>query len=574
LRGDFLGFSIEFSVINQVIGLNSSFLQVPFLNLMSSLVQRGGQVNVRVGGNTQDYATLVPSNPNGKMIAKQNTGNTNPTETPTLDFTAEVLYTLGNVSSLVNIHWYLGIPLNDSANLRMAIAEVGEAVLGDKLIGLQVGNEPDLYAAHGHRSATYGPFDYFGDFGLVVTAVNNDAKIPTKNTLIAPNLAGTWTPEEVWDTGFITSYTSSLGGLAVEHYPSDNCNAQYGIGQPVVVQDIFPTYLNHDAGKTIIQPYLNSTVVAQAAGKPFLMFETNTASCGGFPGLSDSFGSAMWALDYSLQMGYSNFSGAMLHVSGQDVYYNPFTPPPTNQSTFHQWTVAPLFYAVLAVAETIGSSGTTQLMDLQANSNNTYTPAYAVYENGECARLALFNFVTDPTGASTYTATFSVGGGSTGEANATPASVQVKYLLSPSVSEKSNVTWAGQTYGSTFQTDGRLQGDLNVQTVNCNQAANTCSVQVPAPGFALVFLSSSAFSESSPSSTKTFSTTSLTKTYNTATIPASVLATSNGHSGSTWQLSSTSKGSANGARAVAIPGVAALIAMICGAMAVRRVLTR
>lgn len=29
----------------------------------------------------------------------------------------------------------------------MQIAEVGQAVLGDKLIGLQVGNEPDLYAA-------------------------------------------------------------------------------------------------------------------------------------------------------------------------------------------------------------------------------------------------------------------------------------------------------------------------------------------------------------------------------------------------------------------------------------------
>lgn len=88
--------------------------------------------------------------------------------------------------------------------------------------------------------------------------------------------------------------------------------------------------------------------------------------------------------------------------------------------------MAPIFYAVLAVAETLGTSNTSQIMDLQANNGSTYTPAYAVYENGECARLALFNFVTDPTGASTYTATFSVGGGSTGETNATPASVQVK----------------------------------------------------------------------------------------------------------------------------------------------------
>lgn len=89
----------------------------------------------------------------------------------------------------------IGIPLNDSSNLRMQIAQIGEAVLGSKLIGLQVGNEPDLYAAHGHRASSYGPYDYFGDFGNVVTAVNSDGDIPVKNNLIAPNLAGTWTPE-------------------------------------------------------------------------------------------------------------------------------------------------------------------------------------------------------------------------------------------------------------------------------------------------------------------------------------------------------------------------------------------
>ena len=52
-----------------------------------------------------------------------------------------------------------------------------------------------VFFSHGHRSSTYGPFDYFGDFGNVVNAVNSDSNIPVKNTLIAPNLAGTWTPE-------------------------------------------------------------------------------------------------------------------------------------------------------------------------------------------------------------------------------------------------------------------------------------------------------------------------------------------------------------------------------------------
>ncbi|KAF7986462.1 hypothetical protein HWV62_31241 [Athelia sp. TMB] len=573
--GDFLGFSIEFSVITNVIGLNSSFIQVPFLNLMQALVQRGGRVNVRVGGNTQDYATLVPSLPNNKIIQKQSTGNTNPTETPTLDFTAEVLYLLGNVSALTNVHWYLGIPLNDTANLRLAIAEVGEAVLGDKLIGLQVGNEPDLYAAHGHRASSYGPYDYFGDFGVVVAGIAADDAIPTKNTLIAPNLSGTWTPEEVWDTGFISSYTGSLGALAVEHYPSDNCFAEYGIGAPVSPQDVFGAYLNHTAAQQLVQPYLNSTAVAQAAGKPFLMFETNTASCGGFPGISDAFGSSLWALDYALQMAYTNFSGANLHVSGQDVYYNPFTPPPTNESTYHQWTVAPLFYANLAMAETLGTANTSQVVDLFANSASIYTPAYAVYEGGSVAKVALFNYVSDPSGASDYTATISVGGGNTGAAGATPSSVQVKVLAAPSVSEHSNITWAGQTYGGYFQSDGRLQGAESVQTVQCDTTAGTCQVKVPAPSYVLVFLTGAAYEESNPSSTVTFATTSVTKTANTATINASVLATSNGHSGSSLELGSTSKGSANAARAGRVaPGLALLISVVCGAALVGRALVR
>jgi len=74
-----------------------------------------------------------------------------------------------------------------------------------------------------------------------------------------------------------------------------------------------------------VAPYLNSTNYAQSKGKHLLMFETNTASCGGFVGISDSFGAALWGLDYAMQMAHSNFSGALFHVGGQSVFYNPFT---------------------------------------------------------------------------------------------------------------------------------------------------------------------------------------------------------------------------------------------------------
>ena len=70
---------------------------------------------------------------------------------------------LANVSALLPVKWYLGkncdhvklkilfsyllgIPFNDTTNLRLGIAEAGEVILGNHLLGFQVGNEPDWYA--------------------------------------------------------------------------------------------------------------------------------------------------------------------------------------------------------------------------------------------------------------------------------------------------------------------------------------------------------------------------------------------------------------------------------------------
>ena len=47
-----------------------SFVQVPFLNLLATVADRGGSVRIRVGGNTQETATLVDSLPDGAMIGK------------------------------------------------------------------------------------------------------------------------------------------------------------------------------------------------------------------------------------------------------------------------------------------------------------------------------------------------------------------------------------------------------------------------------------------------------------------------------------------------------------------------
>ena len=47
-----------------------SFIQVPFLNVLATVADRGGSVRIRVGGNTQETATLVANLPGNAMITK------------------------------------------------------------------------------------------------------------------------------------------------------------------------------------------------------------------------------------------------------------------------------------------------------------------------------------------------------------------------------------------------------------------------------------------------------------------------------------------------------------------------
>jgi len=200
------------------------------------------------------------------------------------------------------------------------------------------------------------------------------------------------------------------------------------------------------------------------------------------------------------------------------------------------------------MTEVLGRSNQSQVIDLGVNGANPSTPGYAIYENGTPMRVALFNYLDDDSGAHDLSVAISIGGGQTGQPAGTPSSVRVKYLLADHVTVKGNFTWAGQNLGANFKSDGRLQGELNVLNVPCDANTNTCTITVPAPGFALVFLNDKAYTDSTPSGgTVTFATTAHTRTINTATVDLEVLETSNGHSGKDRaNLRSTSKGSSSG----------------------------
>ncbi|KAJ7572949.1 hypothetical protein C8J56DRAFT_1133482 [Mycena floridula] len=502
----FLGFSVEMSVANQILGKNSPISEFDVC-LDRALWTC---VNIRVGGNSQEQATLVDSLPNGRMLAKgSREGSSNPTNTPPLDYTLDLLILMRSISDLVNIRWYLGAPFKDTTHLKLDIIEHGQAILGDYLLGVQVANEPDLFAKDARaRPANWTVDDYIGEIKTFIAGVNDDTAITNKSMLMGPSLSGNglFHESDVWAAGFLDAdILDRMSYLTVERYLDENCELFFG-GNVKNPQDLFPSFLTHKATKGLISQFLETpNTVAIPNRKPYIMMETNTAACGGFPGISDSFGAALWGLDYGMQLAHSNFSGGMMHVGGLTAFYNPFTPSATNESSFHGWSVGPIYYSILVMAEAMGPTNASQIIDLKANDDNEFTPAYAIYENGAPARVALFNYIDDPSGASTYSATISINGGS-------PLS-QVK--VNP--------------FGGVYESDGRIKGEVDIQTVTCN--GGNCIIKVPAPGFALVFVSEQALAGSDTGTPVTFPTTVFTKTLNTATVDPSLLATSNGHQG-------------------------------------------
>jgi len=109
----------------------------------------------------------------------------------------------------------------------------GQEILGDRILGFQAGNEPDLYVNHGRRPEVspvvrmspadqrlthrqgYGPVSYKGELGSLLNTMRAQG-LKTQNQLISPSVNVRWTFQEVIDAGLLTDFGNEVGILSVE----------------------------------------------------------------------------------------------------------------------------------------------------------------------------------------------------------------------------------------------------------------------------------------------------------------------------------------------------------------------
>lgn len=482
-----LGISIELSVANNFLGDKLGEPSYILLNYLESLRVRAGQGAIlRIGGNTQDTA-IYDANYNG-VIAKTGGGIINGVPvTPTVEYSSKVFGLIAQAASLVDAKVIWGVNMvNESAGFTVPMVAAVRKALDANLLFYLVGNEPDRYSLIGRRPADYTLEEYLDEWGNLTSKIISSDYSDEPRQFAAPSVCCEWTTEQVLTSGMTARFENRLAAITAIQYPQSMCSPHTPYGPS--------GYMNQSNIYDFVYYDADAVASAQQAGIPYYLVETNTASCTGVPDVSDTFTAAMWAVNMAMQFAFRNHSGVLLHNGGQTSVYNLFDPPAYN-STTTAWRTHPIMYSLLVLAEALRPTDPTKPVNVTDQEIGIDEgAAYNIYESGIVTKRVLINMANDASGANNIPFNFPAPAGN-------PASVAYKLLSAPSLAEKENVTWAGQTYG--YYSEGKLTGRETILQAPCT--AGNCTLSVPAPGVALVFMTTQTATEETAVTSTAFS---------------------------------------------------------------------
>ena len=219
-------------------------------------------------------------------------------------------------------------------------AAAAKAALGEWLEAIELGNEPNSYAVHGLRSQPWSFVQYDEQVSAYRGAIEALAPgIP----LAGPDVSGS-SAYESWGLGEAVDVRPAL--LTGHHYPL-GCKQQ---PPPSIARLLSPQIRQLE--ERSLRRYL---LVAQESGIPFRMDEANTVSCGGVPGISDTFASALWAVAYVTRAMSMGASGINLEGNPNNcVGYTLLCAPTAEAAASGELQAQPEWYALLLTKALIG----------------------------------------------------------------------------------------------------------------------------------------------------------------------------------------------------------------------------
>jgi hypothetical protein len=453
-----------------------------FFNTLDNLQQLTGiPPQIRIGGNSEDHTNIGDNVQFSETIF--------PAVTATVPYPEATNITVGDeyygaakfLPKNTHVIWGLNLGQN---NLSAAFLEAKALVnafnsspIKDACIvleAIEIGNEADLYSHNGARPKNFTSTEYVAEW--IKFATNVSAFVPSCTSFLGASFAASshstsgFSPQAIFDEEILSSPPGSMiSTISQHHYSGTFCFGSSGVLRDLMAKATIRGNL------TDFAPDIAATI---KEGRHYILGETNSYSCHGAPGVSNTAGAALWALDYLLFASQLGISRVFFH-DGIGFKYNLVQPVTLNRSTLDGSPLStplpphiqPQYYAAIIAAEAIGNSGNTQVIEL--NINDTTISGYAFYQGAQLKKailinsLAFFTTTTTPRPSTHVDLTF---------ASATVFSqMNVKRLFVPHADDTSGLTWGGQTYETS---DARVSGSLETSTVDVTNGVDIQATEV------------------------------------------------------------------------------------------------
>jgi hypothetical protein len=452
----FIGLSIEFSALPAYAGTDPSAIDPVFEQLIRNLAP-GQRPVLRIGGDSTDRSWVAVPGMARPAGVRYTVGTS-------------WLQTAGALARDLGARMIVGINLEaDSARLAGVEARAMLAAIGrPSLEALELGNEPELYGSfpwfrsHGHgvkgRPHGWDVSRYLRDVSSIVPS------LPAGVPLAAPS---TGAPSWWARLGRLAVAEPRTGVATVHRYPMNRCFTAPGSPQYPTI----PNLLARESSTGLAESVASVTRTAHAHGLSLRVDEFNSVSCSGKRGVSDTFASALWALDASFAMARVGVDGVNVHTFPGGIY-QPFRLRQVNGG----WRagVSPEYYGLMMFAQAAPAGSR-----LLTVSGPPGAPVRSWVTRAPDATIHAV-LINDSLHRPRYVALRIPGASG-------PAALE--RLRAPSVSATDGVTLGGQSFAAQ-STTGLLAGPPSTAVVT--PGSGEYVVRLPAASAAMLTLSPSA----------------------------------------------------------------------------------
>ncbi|KAF4539416.1 Glycoside hydrolase family 79 [Lasiodiplodia theobromae] len=394
---DYAGFGIEPSNLFSFTGAEST--NEFSVNLMENLANYTGKPGaIRLGGNTGDYF-LYEADMNEYKVKT----NENSVGQGAIASDADII---GPTFFEAVSRFPEGTPIIFGLNLAYFQADyldqitlMAQAALNNlsnvELVAFEIGNEPDLYLENSFRNGTWTGETYVDQWTTRAEAVYERVLKPAglpvnffEGPCTASTIGTTFEIDMLVDNGIQTNVQGSSSPYLRAWNQHDYL---YFIDVSTFAITV-DWMMNLDNTESQFEYWESQIAIALKTGLPYYLREMQSVGPVGLAGVSDTFGAALWNLNFFLYGATLNMSSVQMHMTDNSMAA-PWQPIDRNGVSKN---VRPVYYAYAAMAQFIGSgNGTTQVATL-SNDNvptdyKSNVRMYAGYGGGELTSFIIIN---------------------------------------------------------------------------------------------------------------------------------------------------------------------------------------